>query len=1237
MSKSDVESAIYTNPVFDGDDVYVKPNYNTKTTDQHHYETLQSCPNTGPPPSYNNPLVHPSLPKITPYGDAPPSYPSKSRCALYRLNRTRTLFAIGVGLAVTMAITALFISIGKSHLNDSDEQDGHHMSTRFHTTTGEPNKPGTSDFGGPTKSTQVPGIGVKSSTTVHSRPDSIITTKTTKRPSTINTTKPTQTLTRTSEKVQPSATASRGTDVTNSVDKTTLGPAGLVTYATWGSWEPWNECTVTCGEGVQTRQRMCTKQRDTDIDCDGFFTISRECSPGKCPDCNILCVDGVRNEDCTACECTRSQTTVGAYSSRMVPLDGATVARAETAYSVMAVTGDDGTTTVERLCNSDTIVLKKAGYVDTIAKASNASMVILAVLEPIEMYKQPFDKVALVGGTINFTCEATGKPSPEYFEWFKNGNLLDESIYGKSNILLLESVKLDDNGMYKCRANNDYSSMMSDSAQLIVKESLDDFCDSNPGDELKELPQDCPQNGDVMYPIGKCQGNPCLSSNMVDAAEYCCGPTRQELRQLFCNGYTLIVVVTLECGCIPCNQVNRLDGNEPTAITYLPVEGVFKGRAYDSRDINRPLIYGDVFLNGEKVSFTGLDGEFEFKIPRHMTRIVVMIRENLISDDFIETSKAFDLPRDFSGTFLKDFPIKRKSNIVEIDSKQPQSMSLARDLSSGEPVAELLIPGDSFYTNDGEKYEGKVKASMDFIDPRDPISIDEMPGDLTSVNENGEVEQLDTQGQFHMSFNDANGKPLGLKGKVEVAIEAEFIGETNASYTDVSLWTYNTDTGRWVIEGPLRPVSPTLSHLSRRKRQRYNFFIGDIVIRDRYWVNFDRKVLDYCYANVRAYVDSSNQSPLSTSKFEPTVISQNAFTGGIRRYTTGRNAYNGGPGKERSEGNCIMTVCQNGQFHGYIRATDAEGSLQTSTSLGGSAPNVAGVEVTIEKFGQGGKGKEDYDAVAKVKATNAPEYGPIFYSTSTSGCLPQNSDTCKNCKQNPKNAVCRLCNPSGCMYPVAVAFRDCMESSSSSPHFKFYKAKSHSYSYEVCLKPSNCPDNTALSLVWFPNIDFKVVYLKVKVTRSSSGESKVRAVSKGGQNLEVIGKTYGIKEETTYQQIACVEIKTSGPILVSTGTGTDRTQVDIYVQGDCRLNSAKQLLLDNRKQNPESIFSFLHPLESEPTGPKYGLYDHQSKSDQDAMNEARRRCECGSMSPQKQSCKDETEYGSGIGLEFVCG
>ncbi|CAH1803329.1 unnamed protein product [Owenia fusiformis] len=898
---------------------------------------------------------------------------------------------------------------------------------------------------------------------------------------------------------------------------------------------------------------------------------------------------------------------------------------------------------VEGLCNSDTIVVKKTGYVDTTVKASNASVVILAALEQIEIYKQPFDQVALVGSTINFTCEATGKPFPEYYEWFKNGNLLDEDIYGKSNILLIESVKLDDNGMYKCRANNDYAAMMSDSAQLIVKENLGDFCDSSPAEELKELPKDCPQNGNVMFPVGKCQRNSCLVSDMVEAAEYCCGPTRQEVRQLSCNGYNLSAVVTLECGCMSCNQLNTsnpLDENEPTAITYVPVEGVFKGRAYDSRDINRPLLYGDVFLNGEKVSFTGLDGEFEFKIPRPTTRIVVMIRENLIPDDFIETSKAFDLPRDFSGTFLKDFPIKRKSNIVEIDSKQAQSMPMARDLSTNEPAAELHIPGDSFYTNNGEKYEGTVKASIDFIDPRDPASIDEMPGDLTSVNENGEVEQLDTQGQFHMSFNDANGKPLSLKGKVEVAVEAEFIGETNASYTDVKLWTYNADTGRWVVEGPLRPISSTRSLSLRRKRQSYTIFVGDIVIRDYYWVNFDRKVLDYCYVNVRAYKDSSSQSPLSASAFEPTVIAQNAFTGGIRRYTTGRNARNGGPGLERSEGNCIMTVCQNGQFHGYIRATDtgrtdAEGSLQTSISLGGSKPNIAGVDVTLETFGQDGNGK-DYNAVAKVKATTAPEYGPIFYSTSTSGCLSRDSDECKNCNKNPTKAVCRLCNRWGCRYPVAVAFKECMDSSesSSSPHFRFYRPGSHSYSYQVCLTPRDCPNKAALSLAWFPNLPSKFVYLKVKVTRRSSGESEVRAVSKGGQNPTVIGQLYGIKEETTYRQITCVEIKTSGKIFPN---GIDRTQVDIHVQGtNCRLNSAKQVLLDNRptEQNSNSIFSFLQPIDSDPFGKDFGLYDDNGN---DARNVARRRCECGSISKQSLSCKDdETDYGSGIGLEFVC-
>jgi len=48
----------------------------------------------------------------------------------------------------------------------------------------------------------------------------------------------------------------------------------------WSFWTPWRQCSVTCGGGVQTRERTCLNGEAGDTGCDGSASDSVPCNTG---------------------------------------------------------------------------------------------------------------------------------------------------------------------------------------------------------------------------------------------------------------------------------------------------------------------------------------------------------------------------------------------------------------------------------------------------------------------------------------------------------------------------------------------------------------------------------------------------------------------------------------------------------------------------------------------------------------------------------------------------------------------------------------------------------------------------------------------------------------------------------------------------------------------------------------------------------------------------------------------
>ena len=60
----------------------------------------------------------------------------------------------------------------------------------------------------------------------------------------------------------------------------------------WESWAPWTECSVSCGNGTSTRERICHQPLHGGDNCTGISKETKYCKIKECPSKYF---DGVKN------------------------------------------------------------------------------------------------------------------------------------------------------------------------------------------------------------------------------------------------------------------------------------------------------------------------------------------------------------------------------------------------------------------------------------------------------------------------------------------------------------------------------------------------------------------------------------------------------------------------------------------------------------------------------------------------------------------------------------------------------------------------------------------------------------------------------------------------------------------------------------------------------------------------------------------------------------------------------
>lgn len=722
-------------------------------------------------------------------------------------------------------------------------------------------------------------------------------------------------------------------------------------------------------------------------------------------------------------------------------------------------------------------------------------------------------------------------------------------------------------------------------------------CNSTPEAHLIRLPMDCvqPGNNSKYYNAGRCPHSKCagpldFDMRCRDGAGFCCGVHQMETRTIDCGSYSLPIRAVTQCSCQKCIQ--------PTVLV--------RGRVVTA-DNDEPLRFGHIYIGKERVGTTGYQGSFTLYITPDTQRLVVNFVDP--TQKFLDTPKVFLFDKK-GGSIYHDVKVMRKQAPIDINAGETNFISLG-EIQGEDPIGQLLIPPNSFHKDNGEIYEGTVKASVTFIDPRNLTTAAATPGDLNFVDNEGDMLPLRTYGMFSVDFRDETNKEMLGAGAVQVLLDTQHV-KMPEHIPKMKLWSLNPDTGVWEEESDFSYPS-TSDGRGRNKREDRTFLIGNMEIRERRLFNLDVPENRRCYVKVRAYMSDKF---LPTEQLEGVVISlinlepKPGYSSNPRAWGRFDSVITG------SNGACLPAFCDAQRpdaYTAYVTAIMGGEELEAAPSTPKMNPNIIGVS-------------QPY--LDKIDYQRSDHDDPALKKTAFKINLA---------KPNQNN----LDETNGPIYPYQNLIA-CENAPVDANHFRFFRVEKDRYEYNVVPFEEN--DLTTWAgdyLSWWPNPqEFRACFIKVKI--NGQKEVMIRSRNLGGTHRETKGKLYGIRDIRSTRDMreantsaACVEFKCSGMLFDQ--AEVDRSLISIIPQGNCRridTNSLLEEYLDKHPpvvQNNEShAFTMLAPVD--PLGHNYGIYTVTDQNPRAAKEIAIGRCFDGTSDGSSREMKSDF----GVALTFSC-
>lgn len=116
--------------------------------------------------------------------------------------------------------------------------------------------------------------------------------------------------------------------------------------------------------------------------------------------------------------------------------------------------------------------------------------------------------------------------------------------------------------------------------------------------------------------------------------------------------------------------------------------------------------------------------------------------------------------------------------------------------------ANVSFQPNSFLTTSGNPYLGDVKVYTYYLDPLLDITQEEMPGNLTGRDKNGNFVVLRTMGMMIVELEDASGSQIKLDPQIPAELSIPIpTSLNNKAQSSIPLWYFDATKGGWIEEG----------------------------------------------------------------------------------------------------------------------------------------------------------------------------------------------------------------------------------------------------------------------------------------------------------------------------------------------------------------------------------------------------------------------------------------------------
>jgi len=172
--------------------------------------------------------------------------------------------------------------------------------------------------------------------------------------------------------------------------------------------------------------------------------------------------------------------------------------------------------------------------------------------------------------------------------------------------------------------------------------------------------------------------------------------------------------------------------------------------------------------------------------------------------------------------------------------------------------ASIQLPAEGIVDQTGKYYEGNVNVAMRWIDPAAEDLSENMIGDLSGLDENGELRSLATYGMLQVDLLDDNGNALDLSGINDATLEFPVPASMrdNAPST-IPLWSYDEEIGIWVKEGvAIFDISVYRGKVSHFSSWNVDAEFGSIDLKGQVVLSTDKNKVDASYLSI--FVEGEN-------------------------------------------------------------------------------------------------------------------------------------------------------------------------------------------------------------------------------------------------------------------------------------------------------------------------------------------------------------------------------------------